>query len=348
MLDGLAGLHSFVLAVDSELRVTWLSDDLGIVLGGAAKSVGRPVSSLLDELWPDDIAAFGRQKSQFVDEMIAKDRVFGARFDLRQNGTALPLEVSAFPVLDFAGNRLIVCVADRHQSRESLEQKNEELETYVRSVSHDLRSPLVSLLGFSRLLRDDYHDVLNETGLHFLDRIEQAGRNMERLLHDLLELSRIEETSHCRVHVHPTPILQQLFSELKLQLDEKNIELQLPENPPSVLCDRTRLYQLFSNLIGNAIAHMGARPTGRIEVEIETLPDGWLISVRDNGPGIQRADHERIFEAFQTAGQPNEGKKNSGLGLAIVKKIVAAHSGRVWVESEAGAGACFLVWLPKG
>jgi signal transduction histidine kinase len=348
MLDGLAGLHSLVLAVDSKLRVIWLSDDLGIVLGGGATAIGRPVSSLLDDIWPNDVAAFGDQTRQFVDQMIARERVSGARFDLRKNGTALSLLVSAFPVCDSDGNELVICVADRHETHESLEQKNEELETYVRSVSHDLRSPLVSLLGFSRLLRDDYHEVLGETGRHFLDRIEQAGRHMKQLLHDMLELSRIEETSHCRVHVSPTPILQQLLSERKLQLNEKNIELHLPEDPPTILCDRTRLYQLFSNLIGNAIQHMDVEAKGRIDVAIETVSDGWQISVSDSGPGIPLEDRDRIFEAFETASRPDGRDQAGGLGLTIVKKIVEAHSGRVWVESDLDAGARFFVWLPKG
>lgn len=348
MLEGLASLHGFVLAVDSELRVVWLNDDLGLVDGAAASSIERPVSSLLDELWPDDVVAFDLQVRRFVDEMAAAHGVCAARFDLRRDGIPLPLEVHAFRASDSVGDELAIFVADRRQTRECLEQKNEELETYVRSVSHDLRSPLVSLLGFSRLLRDDYHEVLDETGLHFLDRIEAAGRHMEQLLHDMLALSRIKETPHCRVYVDPTPILQQLSTELKLQLDEKNIELRLPEDPPTLLCDRTRLYQLLSNLIGNAIQHMGEATTGRVDVGIETLSDGWQISVRDTGPGIPLADRDRIFEAFQTLGRSNGCGKSGGLGLAIVKKIVEAHSGRVWVESEPGAGACFFVWLPKG
>jgi len=175
---------------------------------------------------------------------------------------------------------------------------------------------------------------------------------MKQLLHDMLELSRIEATSHCRVHVNPAPILRQLFSELKIELDEKNIELHVPEDPPTVLFDRTRLYQLLSNLIGNAVQHMGEEPAGRIDVEIETLSDGWQISVRDNGPGIPAEDRQRIFEAFQTADGPDrsekKSEKKSGLGLAIVKKIVEAHSGRVWVESEPGNGARFVVWFPLG
>jgi len=348
MLEGLAGLHSFVLAVDSRLRVIWLSDSLGITSGRGGTAVGRPVASLLDELWPDDLATFGHQTRQFVEEMIARDRVSGARFDLRQNGTALPLTVCAFAAHDSVGNELVICVADRHETHEALEQKNEELETYVRSVSHDLRSPLVSLLGFSRLLRDDYQEILDGAGLHFLDRIEQAGRHMKQLLHDMLELSRIEETSHCRVHVNPTPILQQLSSELKLQLEEKNIQLHLPKDPPTILCDRTRLYQLLSNLIGNAVQHMRLPTAGRITVEIETVSDGWQISVGDNGTGIPVEDRDRIFEAFETGSRPYGHEKTTGLGLAIVKKIVEAHSGRIWVEGDPDVGAQFCVWLPKG
>ncbi len=228
---------------------------------------------------------------------------------------------------------------------EVLERKIDELESCVRSLSHDLRSPLVSILGFSRLLRDDYGERLAPTGLHFLDRIEQAGRHMERLLRDMLEFSRIDGSSDTRVHVDPTPILQQVLAELKLHLEEKKIELDLPENPPTLLIDRTRLYQLFANLIGNAVRHMDRDEDGRIRVEIEAVADGWRILVDDNGPGIAPEDHQRIFDVFQTAGR-SSGRDNGGLGLAIVKKIVETHSGRVWVESESGQGSRFVVWLP--
>jgi signal transduction histidine kinase len=133
---------------------------------------------------------------------------------------------------------------------------------------------------------------------------------------------------------------------LKWQLDEKNIDLVLPENPPTLICDRTRLYQLFSNLIGNAIHHMNRPSAARIEVELETISDGWQITVSDNGQGIPVEDHDRIFRAFEAVHRPSSNGKSSGLGLAIVKKIVESHSGRVWVESEPGAGACFIVQLP--
>lgn len=353
MLEGLATLHPLVLAIDSERSVIWLNDDLGII-SDAVSLVGRPLTALLRAIRSDALEVSKPQTHKFIDDMKRNGRVVRARFDLccesttGRDGKSLPLEVSAFRMRDAQGNPLFVCVVDRHEPRESLEQKNVELEACVRGVSHDLRSPLVSLLGFSRLLREDYSEVLDQTGLHFLNRINQAARHMEQLLHDMLELSRIGAATQCHVHVNPTPILDQLHSELKLQLDEKNIELMLPEDPPTLLCDRTRLYQLFSNLIGNAINHMNRTSFARIDVGIETVSDGWQISVSDNGQGIAGEDHERIFRAFECGNGSSAKRKSSGLGLAIVKKIVETHSGRVWVESEPGDGARFVVWLPAG
>jgi signal transduction histidine kinase len=361
MLDGLACLHPLVLAVDHGGHVLWLNDDLGIVSDGAAALVGRPLADLLHVIRSDDLELSKAQTLSFIDDMRKNGRVVRARFDFGCAGRAghaghdgpesreansPPLEVSAFRMRDAKGHTLFVCVVDRHEPRASLEQKNDELEACVRGVSHDLRSPLVSLLGFSRILRDDYGEVLGDTGLHFLKRIDEAARHIEQLLQGMLELSRIGAAAQCRVQVNPAPILQQLHSELKLQLDEEDIELVLPDDPPTLICDRTRLYQLFSNLIGNAIQHMDRASFARIEVEVETILDGWQISVSDNGRGVPVRDHERIFRPFESMSRPGSQRKSSGLGLAIVKKIVESASGRVWVESEPGSGTRFVVRLP--
>jgi len=233
--------------------------------------------------------------------------------------------------------------AQRRQSE--LARRNDELEHCVQTLAHDLRSPLVALLGFSRLLRQDYADSLDDTGAHFIDRIEQAGRTMEALIHDLLELSRIGQPGERPSMVDPRAVLLQLHAEVKPRLEAADIELVLPSDPPLVFCDRTRLYQVFSNLIGNAIQHMGAGDAGRIEVEVVEDEEFHRISVRDTGRGITREHHERIFEVFQSMGSRADGSRGTGIGLAIVRKIAETHGGRAWVESEPGHGSTFHVTL---
>ncbi len=238
-------------------------------------------------------------------------------------------------------------ITERKAMQEEFEHKNAELESYAHSVSHDLRSPLVSMLGFGKLLRQDYGSVLDETGRHFLDRIEQAGHTMEGLINDLLELSLIGTAGEARTLVDPASVLLQLQAELKPRLDERDIDLRIPVNSPLVLCDRTRLYQVFSNLIGNAIDHMGPAKNASIRVEIDTREDHHRICVRDNGVGIAASDHERVFQVFQSLGQRDRNGRATGMGLAIVKKIAEVNGGRVWVDSQPGHGAAFYLTLPR-
>ncbi len=237
-------------------------------------------------------------------------------------------------------------VTDRRQAEASLERKTAELEHWVHTVSHDLRSPLVALLGFSRLLRQDYFDQIDNTGKHFLDRIEQAARTMESLVHNLVELSRIGTPRERPSMVDPRAVLLQIQAELKPRLEAQGVALRLPDCPPTVLCDRTRLYQIFSNLIGNALDHMGSHATPCVEAEIQKNGDGTMITVRDNGKGIDPRHHERIFEIFHTIERPRDGRSSTGIGLAIVKKIAETRGGRAWVESAPGEGTAVHVLLP--
>src|SRR5262249_34863394 len=187
-----------------------------------------------------------------------------------RTGRVRLLQVSSSPLPGSARAVVLRDVTDQRDTEQRLRKANEELEHCIGALAHDLRSPLVGLLGFSRLLRQDYEDSLDETGHHFLDRIEQAGRTMEGLIHDLLELARIGEAGERPVLVAPREGLHQLAAGLKPRLEVAGIELVLPINLVSrVYCDRSRIYQLFSNLIGNAIDHMGPRPGARIEVLID-------------------------------------------------------------------------------
>jgi len=238
-------------------------------------------------------------------------------------------------------------VTERRRFEQELARKNAELEHYVHAVSHDLRSPLVAMLGFSRLLREDYANALGDKGQHFLMRIEEAGRTMESLIQHLLQLSRIGQTEPEVGQVDAREVLLQLRAELKPRLDKGGVHLAIPEEPRILRCDRIYLYQVLSNLLGNALDHMDAPMNPRVEVTIDEIGDTHRICVRDNGVGIAPKDQERIFEIFQSLGRRRGKSSGSGIGLAVVKKIAVTLGGQAWVESTPGEGAAFFVTFPN-
>lgn len=297
-----------------------------LLFGAKAESIGLTVDSLI-----------GRQSGECELSLLRPD---GSERDLLIRASSL--EPGTPGTMLWLRD---LCAADREQR--ALRKANEELEHCVNALAHDLRSPLVALLGFSRLLRQDYAELLDASGLHFLDRIEQAGVTMESLIHDLLELSRIETPAPKPSRVDCRGVLVQLAAEFKPRLEDAGIELVFPDAPPPIRCDRTRLYQVVSNLIGNAMEHMGEVAQPRIEVEVLEGEAADEIVVSDNGQGIAAESHQAIFEIFRRLGRRPVGGHGAGIGLAIVRKIAEAYDGRVWVESESGKGAAFHVLFPR-
>lgn len=256
---------------------------------------------------------------------------------------------SGLELPDAAGRMMVVFLRDETERRRDelrFSRHHDELEQTVRALAHDLRSPLVSVLGFSRLLREDFGMLLGERGAHFIERINSAGRTMEQLTRDLLDFARIGHDGEQRTSVDPREVLQQLKGELKPRLEQGGVELLLPETPPVVRCDRTRLYQLLSNLIGNALDHMGPCEAPRIEVEFRQARDRHELVVRDNGRGVPPDQGERIFDMFHTIAHPG-GRKGTGIGLAIVRKIAELHGGRAFLECPPDGGSAFHVVLPR-
>jgi PAS domain S-box-containing protein len=334
-----------VFVVDPEGVVTWVNAAAETLLGlPANRLLKRPFSALLCD---------PREWERGLALLTPGERLCDRTLELRRvDGQPLRVSVSASCVSYGPGSGAATLLyardlRERLQAERLLEARNEELEHCVQTMSHDLRSPLVALLGFSRLLRQDYESQLDETGRHFVDRIEQAGRTMEDLIHDLLELSRIERPGPSRAPVDPRSVLLQLQAELKPRLEAGGVGIEIPSSPPLVHCDRTRLYQLFSNLIGNALDHMGSCDDPRITVEVEDQGSHHCVRVRDSGRGIAPEHHERIFQVFQSLGPRDDGQRGTGIGLAIVRKIAESHGGRAWVESRPGRGATFHVTLPK-
>ncbi|MFI5215786.1 MAG: ATP-binding protein [Candidatus Limnocylindria bacterium] len=341
----LAGSPDPVLLVDANGILRYANRAVEALLGCTpAELIGRPVAVLCSGARDLDAML---STPDAGDDAIALDLMLR-----RRDGSKRAVSAVSAPAPTEAGfpGGLLLTLRDDTRARSALaevQRKNADLENCVNTLAHDLRSPLVALLGFSRLLRQDYGARLDDTGLHFVDRIEQAGRTMESLIHDLLELSRIGQPGERRSMVDPRAVLQQLHAELKPRLDAGGIELRLPAHPPLVYCDRTRLYQVFSNLIGNAIDHMGPCANPCIDVNVVEEADCEHITVRDRGRGIAPEHLDRIFEVFQSFGRHNDEHRGTGIGLAIVKKIAQTHGGRVWVESRPGAGSTFHVTLPR-
>ena len=248
--------------------------------------------------------------------------------------------------LSQANQELEAEINERKRAEEALRKAHEELKGFLDVVAHDLKNPILGIQGFSVLLLKNYQEKLGEKGRKYIDQIEANARQMGRLVSDLLSLSRIGQMPPHLKSVPSGEIVKKLSTSLQDRLQESGIELVVRENLPTIYCDATRIYQVFENLLVNAVKFTGGNKKPRIEIGCRDLGDFYQFYVKDNGIGIDPKYHWKIFEMFQRLKQ-TEDEEGTGLGLAIVDKIVKNHGGKVWVESEKGGGATFHFTLPK-
>jgi two-component system phosphate regulon sensor histidine kinase PhoR len=217
---------------------------------------------------------------------------------------------------------------------------------FVQTVSHDLRSPLTSIMGYVELL--ERVGALNDQQRDFVQRIQASAKDITYLVNELLDLGRIEagfDTHRDRVQLEE--ILRYTLENFAKQAQDKSITLvnEMDGQGTPVMGNPIRLRQVVDNLIGNALKYTpnGGRVTARLNQEGEQV----VFSVSDTGVGIPVADQPHIFEKFYRASNAPMGSQGAGLGLAIVKSIVESHEGRIWIESAPGQGTTFYVVLPS-
>jgi len=229
---------------------------------------------------------------------------------------------------------------------EELENKNAELERFTYTVSHDLRSPLVTIRGFLGYLEKDVQAGNLESFHKDLERISNATVRMDNLLKDVLELSRIGRLVNTLQTVPFDDLVNEALEIVHGRLEKRGITLQTQPNLPLVHVDRPRLIEVLQNLIDNAAKYMGEQKNPVIEIGVmdNNQADAPIFFVRDNGMGIAPEYQERIFGLFDKLDATSEG---TGIGLALVKRIIELHGGRIWVESEAGLGSTFYFTLQK-
>jgi signal transduction histidine kinase len=234
-------------------------------------------------------------------------------------------------------------LSQRKKLIEELEAKNSELEQFTYTVSHDLKSPLVTINGFLGYLEQDALSGNTDRLKHDMQRIQEAVTRMQRLLGELLELSRIGRLMNPSETMPFEDLARAAVDIVDGQLKARAVTVTLQPNLPAIYGDRQRLVEVLQNLLDNAAKFMGDQPDPRIEIGQYGEENGNpIFFVKDNGIGIAPEHHERVFGLFNQLDPKIEG---TGVGLALVKRIVEFHRGRIWVESEAGKGSTFCFTL---
>jgi PAS domain S-box-containing protein len=230
---------------------------------------------------------------------------------------------------------------EREHLLKELAAKNREMGHFTYTVSHDLRSPLVTIQGFTSMLQKDVERNEREKVETDLRHIASAAAKMDTLLGDTLRLSRIGRVANPPEAVPFGAIVKDALGQTAGELKAANVAVSLAEDFPTVHVDRMRIAEVLVNLIGNSIKYRGNHPT----IEIGHRQDGkeTVFFVKDNGIGIDKSEQEKVFELFYKLDKSSEG---TGAGLAIVKRIIEVHGGRIWIESELGKGTTVYFTLP--
>lgn len=263
----------------------------------------------------------------------------GRRFELRF--AALPNDAYAALVLDVSERR--ARERELRQQVRVLEQSNADLEQFASIASHDLREPLRMVVSYTQLLGERYRGKLDEKADKFISYAVQGATRMQRLIDDLLAYSRLENPGRPSLPTPTADALRDSLSDMRAAIQDTGAQISFGPLP-TVLVDPVQLTQLFQNLIHNAIKFRREEPP---KIEVSAEPEGgmWRIFVRDNGIGIEKRFHDRIFQMFQRLHERSKYEGN-GIGLATARKIVERHGGTIDLSSTPGQGSTFSFTLP--
>ncbi len=314
-----------VLILDREGRILLLNQAIQQIFKVTPEAViGRPLAEAIPH--PDLLSLLNRavaEELKYHEINLDDGRVFNAQHTIIPNiGPAITIQdVSYLKELD----RL----------------KND----FVHTVSHDLRSPLTSVMGYAELIGRT--GPLNEHQRDFMTRLQTSVKEITNLVNELLDIGRLEAGFDTRREiVQLEDILDYTLDILGGSAKARNIEIRVEQYTalPPLKANPLRLRKMLDNLIGNAVKY--TPPAGRINIELRTESNQVIFKIEDNGPGIPPSDLPHVFEKFYRGENVPDDVQGSGLGLAIVKAIVDSHQGRVWAESTLGKGATFFVVLP--
>ncbi len=347
--DAIDTLDTGILLLDKDQRVIW-----------ANRTLERFFDLDRDEMIGREVRrALGGAKRALAHPEDFERVVAGTSepffFTVQTNGTERILEYRSIPVATerYKGGRIdhFIDVTEKRRLEQSLydktkrlEDKNRQLEEFTHVVSHDLKEPLRTMAVFSQYLLEDYADKLDDEARDYLHRINRSSLRMRNLIDDLLRLSSIGTRQEALEKVYLSEVFEQIKEDMKARLE--NVSLQLPKTMPIIVANRTRMIELFGNLISNAIKY-NDKPEKRIEIGWTRQGEFYRFYVRDNGIGIEEPYLEKVFELFERLNPRGDDYESTGAGLAICKRIVEEYGGRIWVESKVGEGSTFYFTLPN-
>lgn len=227
---------------------------------------------------------------------------------------------------------------------EQVNKANHELEAFMYSVTHDLKSPVVSLYGMAAMLEKKCGDNLDEQGRHYLRRLMSNAGFMEQLITDLLNFSKVGKHEYRMERLDVERVVRETLDHCDSRIRAANVQIEVHRPLPEVVFDHTALCKVFLNLIGNAMKFMGEQPHPKVEIGGCVDGDEVEYHVKDNGIGIDPKYHDQVFKIFQRLKEVSV--EGTGIGLAIVKKIVEMSGGRIWFRSTPGQGTTFYFRMP--
>ncbi len=344
--DAIDTLDTGIMLLDKERRVIWANKTLGQFFGiERDEMVGHPVKSVLKRLRFTQPTDFDRIVSSAGDRLT---------FSLRDGFDERILEFRSIPVetANYKGGRIdhYIDITEKkrlelslHEKTKRLEYSNKKLEEFARVVSHDLKEPLRTIEVFSQFLLEDWGSKIEGKGVEYLQALRRSAARMKRLIEDLHRLSSIGLKAEPMEEINISEVLAEVREDMSASLT--NVSVITKDGFPTIMGNRTRLKEIFSNLISNAIKY-NDKPQKIVEIDWEEDSDHYKFFVRDNGVGIEERYWERVFEVFERL-NPRHDQEGTGAGLAIVKRIVEEYGGRIWVTSVMGSGSTFCFTIPK-
>lgn len=240
----------------------------------------------------------------------------------------------------------VVDITEQKRAEEQLRKKNKNIDNFVSMVSRDLKTPVISMQGLSDFELQKYQEKLGKKWGGYLEHIKSTARRMEVLIADLRILTTISGKPFFLEYVPSNEIIKSITENFRTRLRENGIDLVIADTLPTIYCDRWRIRLVFEALVINAIKYMGDTKKPKIRIGYKSNGDSHQFYVSDNGIGIDRKYHEKIFEMFYRL-KESEDSEGTGIGLAIVNRIISNHGGKIWVKSARAKGATFSFTLPK-